>query len=372
MKELIHLKRKWLLLLAPLGLILITMAKQNADFVERVFSLGIYRVLSIGISYVTSLVPVSLSEIIVILLPFVFLLSIGITIARIIKKRGKRRLIALNYVMNLLCFLSVMYFGYVLLCGLNYYRYPFSYYSKLEIKESSVEELYALCSDLADLAKDLRQQVPTTDEVGNFKLSISNYEAGKIAREAMNELGEVYPVFAGWHAKPKPIIFSKVMSMGETTGIFIPYTMEANVNVHIPDYSIPSTMCHELSHLRGFMREDEANFISFLACMYSDHVEFQYSGVLEALILAGNALYRQDVEKYRELRNNYGPDVDGDLIANSYYWKEFEDTVISTVATQVNDTYLKANNQTDGVQSYGRMVDLLLAWYDQYGLEFPK
>ncbi|MGI6316524.1 MAG: DUF3810 family protein [Christensenellales bacterium] len=28
-----------------------------------------------------------------------------------------------------------------------------------------------------------------------------------------------------------------------------------------------------------------------------------------------------------------------------------------------NDTYLKANQQTDGTKSYGRMVDLLLAAY---------
>jgi len=42
-----------------------------------------------------------------------------------------------------------------------------------------------------------------------------------------------------------------------------PFTFEANVNVDIPPYQIPSTMLHELSHLRGFMREDEANFISY-------------------------------------------------------------------------------------------------------------
>lgn len=370
MKELIHLKRKWLLLLAPLGLLLVTIAKHNSNFVEKVFSLGIYRYMSIGISYITSLIPISLAEILIIILPFGFLLTIGITLYHIIKKKGKRRLIAVKYIINLLCFLSVMYFSYVLLCGLNYYRYPFSYYSNLEVRESSVDELYNLCLDLSELARELRLQIPATDEKGNFKLSMSNYEAGEIAMDAMNELGKVYPVLAGWYAKPKPVIFSKFLSMGETTGIFIPFTMEANVNVHIPDYSIPSTMCHELSHLRGFMREDEANFISFLACMYSDNVEFQYSGVLEALILTGNALYGQDKEKYYELRSNYGELVDGDLLANSLYWDQFEDTVISSIANQVNDTYLKANDQTDGVQSYGRMVDLLLAWYRQYGLEF--
>ena len=56
------------------------------------------------------------------------------------------------------------------------------------------------------------------------------------------------------------------MSRTEITGIFIPFTMEANVNVDIPDYSLGSTMCHELAHLHGFIREDEANYISYLAC----------------------------------------------------------------------------------------------------------
>ena len=29
----------------------------------------------------------------------------------------------------------------------------------------------------------------------------------------------------------------------------------------------------------------------------------------------------------------------------------------------MNDVYLKANDQSDGVQSYGRMVDLMLEYY---------
>ena len=32
-------------------------------------------------------------------------------------------------------------------------------------------------------------------------------------------------------------------------------------------------------------------------------------------------------------------------------------------SNKINDTYLKANAQSDGVKSYGRMVDLLLAKY---------
>ena len=35
------------------------------------------------------------------------------------------------------------------------------------------------------------------------------------------------------------------------------------------------------------------------------------------------------------------------------------------VHEQLNDAYLKANGQTEGVRSYGRMVDLLIAQMQQ-------
>ncbi len=70
--------------------------------------------------------------------------------------------------------------------------------------------------------------------------------------------------------------------------------MEANYNGHMPEMDIPSTVCHELSHLKGFMREDEANFIAYLACRQSDSAAFRYSGALLAYIYSGNALYKAD------------------------------------------------------------------------------
>jgi hypothetical protein len=153
------------------------------------------------------------------------------------------------------------------------------------------------------------------------------------------------------------------MSQTEITGIFIPFTMEANVNVDIPDYSIPATMLHELAHLRGFMREDEANYIAYLAGMESDNAEFKYSSTMLALITAGNALYDKDPDLYFEIRDQYSDGVLKDIRANSRYWQQYDDTVISTVSNKINDTYLKANAQTDGIQSYGRMLDLMLAKY---------
>jgi hypothetical protein len=97
--------------------------------------------------------------------------------------------------------------------------------------------------------------------------------------------------------------------------------------------------------------------------MKSDNVELQYSSTMLALITAGNALYDQSPDLYSKIRDMYSEGVLKDLRANSSYWVKYEDTVVSTFSNQINDTYLKANAQTDGVKSYGRMLDLLLAKY---------
>ncbi len=198
---------------------------------------------------------------------------------------------------------------------------------------------------------------------------MSNYKLAKEANKAMKSLSKEFPVLRGLYAQPKPVILSGLMSYTEITGVFIPFTMEANVNVDIPDFTIPYTMLHEMAHQRGFMREDEANYIAYLTGVSSDNVEIMYSSTMLALISSGNALYGQDTELYFEVRSMYSDEIARDIRAHTDYWSRYEDTVVSTVSNKINDTYLKANAQTDGVKSYGRMVDLLLAKYKAELLE---
>ena len=272
---------------------------------------------------------------------------------------------------NLLCLAAVIFFGYVILCGVNYHRYPVAYHFGLSVENSSVEELEGLFVELADKAVELRKDLTNEDENGVYVLPYSKKALGTAAKNAYAALAKEYPVFGGNYPAPKHVFFSRLMSYTEITGVFTPWTMEANVNVDIPSYSIGSTMCHELAHLRGFMREDEANYISYRACMASGDTDLQYSGVMLALIYTGNALYGQSPERYYELcGKHYSAAVAKDLIANNEYWDQFEkpvvgETTVADIAEKVNDTYLKMNEQTDGTKSYGRVVDLLLAEYRQ-------
>ncbi len=391
MKQIVLRKRNILLLLIPLGILLTNWAKNSANITETVFAGGIYKVLSQGMSLLTGWIPFSLMELIIIVGPLTLL---GLIIRQIVcvvkvknpvydmsesrrktiavKSVGEQRfLLLMTMIQNLLCLIAVIFFGYVLLCGVNYHRYPVAYHLELTVENSSVEELEGLLIELADKAVELRSQLTTENEQGVYMLPFSERKLGEEARKAYKAFAEEYPVFGGLYPVPKHVFFSRLMSYTEITGVFTPWTMEANVNIDISPYSIGATMCHELAHLRGFMREDEANYIAYRACMASDSLDLQYSGTMLALIHTGNALYGRDAERYYAVyREHYSEAVNRDLVANNEYWDQFEkpvagDTTVADIAEKVNDTYLKLNDQSDGTQSYGRVVDLLLAEYKQ-------
>lgn len=350
-------KKLWSLLLIPVSFLLTQAAKHNIFFAEF-YSVKIYPIFARTIGFFTGLAPFSIGE--VLLMAGVIMLLAYIAAVIYKSLRYKKVRYAKGFIINVAVVFSCLYFLFVLFCGLNYYRYEFTVYSGLEIKKSSKEELVRLCEDLADKANYLRTKVKV-DENGVAALyDDSYYETSVRAQNSFNSISEKFEVLKGNYPKPKPVILSNAMSNMQISGIFFPFTLEANVNVDIPSYEIPATMCHELSHLRGFMREDEANFLSYLSCINSGYDDFAYSGTMLALTYSMNALYMEDYEAFKALYGKYSDGVLTDIRYTQEYWKQFE-TKIAEMSSKVNDTYLKANSQNDGVKSYGRMVDLLLA-----------
>lgn len=271
-------------------------------------------------------------------------------------KDGGRRVLAWSS--GVFLFASVLFFLYVWNCGINYRRVSFSEKAGMDTGSYTVEELRETCEWLTEEVNQRTDQV-MRDEDGEMYLASGERQA---AVEAMQKLGETYPDFKGYYPKPKGILVSEILSYQSLTGIYSPFTIEANYNADMQAYNIPFTQCHELSHLRGFMQEEEANFIAFLACAGTDRVDFQYSGYLMAGIYSTNVLYRVDKEAWQQVRGMLDEKAELDLKANSQFWDAYEGT-ISEISDKVNDTYLKVNGQADGVQSYDRMVDLLVAYH---------
>ena len=367
-----RLRRWWPLLLAPIGLALTLFARQHPMLVERFYSEPVYPLMAGSIGALTSLCPLSLFELgvcAILLAVTAFLLFLVIHAGLRLCGRGKPlRIRWLRWLERLVKLASAIYFVFVISCGLNYCRPEFVQFSGLVVRDSSVQELAALCEELVVQANELRTYM-SEDSTGVMQLTDGFRENAVMARESFGKLAEDWAVLPDLQITPKPVLNSWLMSMLQLTGQFTLPTFEANINALAPDYSIPSTICHELAHTRGFMREDEANFIGYLACRESDSLEFQYSGVALALIHATNRLYEVDQETFLRIDAMISDGVRRDFTANNAYWAQFEGPV-AEVSEAVNNVYLKVNNQSDGVKSYGRMVDLLLADYRaRHGME---
>lgn len=243
-------------------------------------------------------------------------------------------------------------------CLVSYGRTPFSRYSGLTLGKYTVEELKGLTEDLIEKANKAAEEAELDSEGRAVKPE--NFD--QLAIKAMESLSEDYEVLKTYYPQPKGVTASSVMSSFNLAGIYFPVTVEANYNKAMPVSSQGFTACHELSHLSGFLREDEANFLAFAACRKSESAYFRYSGYLGALTYALNACYpAMGSDEYYSLCEKLSPVILAEYSYRNSYWEPYQKKITYQVSSAVNDTYLKANNQTDGTKSYGRVVDLMLA-----------
>lgn len=351
--------------LLGLSFVLIQLAKSFPHVTEQIYSRGFFPILSRFMIAITAWLPFSLAELLLVALVVIIIAGLAIWIIQLrkIKTVKGRKQRAFSLISGIALAATTLCFLFVMVGGLNYHRLSFTYYSGLEVIPSTVDELAGLCENLAERANHLRTQVDAGPDAV-MRLSQGFYETAELSRKAYSVLSKQYIGILdnGAFAKPKPVLLSVLMSYSRITGGYFFYTFEPNINTHIPDYQIPSTMTHELAHSCGFMREDEANYLAYLACTASDSADLQYSGVMLALIHSLNALYSADQERYAQVNDKIAPAVWWDMQASNRYWADFE-TRYGEFSDKVNDTYLRVNSQTDGVKSYGRMVDLLLAEY---------
>ena len=227
-------------------------------------------------------------------------------------------------------YLLSLFLIYTLTCGSMYNRQDLHVSSK----EITQEQIDALATLIMEKINALDYQPLSLDEII------------ELSPQVMNNLEE------GYYPKPKKIIGSKYMSYFGITGIYSPFTIEANIDIDTPLYSIPFCCCHELSHLNGYMKEEQANFNAYKACVESNIPYFEYSAYMQIISKLSNyASFKITVPEY--LYNDLQEGID--------YWNDHEGT-LSDLEDQVNDTYLKANND-QGTVSYGQLIYDLIEYY---------
>lgn len=366
--------RLFSLLLFPIALFINFIGSKFPHLVDKYYSTYINKLTVSALSNISGIFPFSLYEVCMYLIFFSIIVFLMHVIKTIITNRDTLKNLLKNFVLNISSILSIFYFLFILLWGLNYNRTPLqiilidnynSYYKKnISIPNYNTDDLKKLYEFLINKSNEVRNLV-SEDKNGIMK-SNTNYK-GVISRAQLgyNNIIYILPQIKGNYSNPKYVISSNLMCYTGITGIYFPFTGEANINIAVPDVYIPSTTLHEMAHQRGFSSEDEANFISYLASINHPDIDFKYSGYILALNHTAHALANVDYDSYVNLSKNISTKVKHDLKDNSNFWEKYEGK-IEKVSDRFNDSYLKANGVKEGTASYGKMVDLLLTYYSIY------
>ena len=332
------------------------LSERFADFYNQNIGAFVRSVLA----YLTSWIPFSLAEMVIISLPILVFLVIYISV-KAFKKSDEA---STKCIIALFTVLVFMYTIFVLGYGMGYHGTTLAEKLDLEEKKVSAEQLYKTSTILLNELEPLIDEIPYSRN-GSSYMPYSLDEMNDKLNETYKLACKKYGFIQDLKSNIKYIVLSKPMTYTHISGVYTYYTGEANLNINFPDYTLPYTALHELAHQRGIAPENEANFVAFLVGIESEDVYIRYSAYLNMLEYVTNALYSANPDAYYALFSNVDSRIKEEIMAYGDFFEEYRESVASEVSGAVNDTYLKTQGQSAGTASYGMVVDLTVAYYEK-------
>ena len=264
--------------------------------------------------------------------------------------------------LSLLSILTLFFSAYVFSLGAGYRGSGLDEKLGIEKHDVSAEQLKKTAQILADdVAKEADGILFGADGFSIMPYNVSGMTDRLL--DAYDKACEKYSFIQRLHTPLKSVVHSEPWTYTHITGVYSYFTGEANLNINMPDYTLPFTGAHELAHQRGTAREDEANFVAYLVCKDADDQYLRYSAALNMYEYVASALASADIEAYSEVYRSLPKNVRTEMAAYNTFFSKYRRSVVATVSEAVNDTYLKING-TPGTKSYGMVVDLCVAYYE--------
>ena len=328
-------------------------SERFSDFFNRYIS-SVFRA---ALAHLTGWIPFSLAELALLLLPVI----VFVITAAILRYYGESFKEMISSIICVLSALAFMFSSFTLGFAPAYRGSSLDKKLGIERTEVSVEELYTTAQILAKKVAEESENV--SYGIDGFSVMPYGYEEmNRKLIEAYSKTCDDYSFVQRLDSRLKPVMLSEAMSYTHITGVYTFFTGEANINVAFPDYTLPYTAAHELSHQRGIAREDEANFMAFLVCIRSEDAYIRYSAYLNLYEYVAGQLAGVDASRYTATYLLLPMNVRSEMAAYAEFYQKYRDSAASDVSETVNDTFLKLHG-TEGTRSYGMVVDLAVAYY---------
>lgn len=330
----------------------------HPELIETYYSNGLYPVVSRFFRILFGWIPFSIGDVVYALLVF---LALRYLIVRWREIRNRPR----SFGRDLVMVLSIAYFTFHLLWGLNYYRQPLR--TPLNLQENhSRKELVQLVEQLIQKTNEIQFAI-TSDTAQMVKIPYSKREIRQRTVKGYQKLGKRYPFLAYGSVSLKNSLFSLPLTYMGYGGYLNPFTHEAQVNAKLPDFRFPVVCGHEVGHQLGYSAENETNFIGYLVTMNNEDPYFQYAAYAYALGYCLSDIKRKDKAGFEQLYKQLNTGIKKNFQEVNDFWEAYKNPLEPVFKSAFN-SFLKANNQQDGIKSYSKVVSLLVAYHAEHSL----
>lgn len=336
----------------------------------------VYGYIASILGFIMSGVPVVLGEILM-YLGALLIIALVIILLLLVFLRRRTGYIAFvkKYVMAFVAIVSTVLLIYTITWIIPF-RAPHLDVKPEINKNYSVEELQILRNYAATQLNSVAESI---ERDNNGRIVLSNDLRLDIS-DSMNHISDDYPLLKGYYPRAKASYCSCFLEWMRIGGYTYPYTMEVSYNKYNNYLFTPVLWAHEQSHHKGYYQENEATYLSILACINSESKYLQYAGYLE--------FYYYVASDYnRSMLNVYDDDlayeiideqpkliklIEEDRADSREKSKELYDTDISPEferifrepAKEAGDSGWKAQGEIIGEATYSGCVKYLLEYYD--------
>ncbi|MDB5221708.1 MAG: hypothetical protein JWN83_375 [Chitinophagaceae bacterium] len=343
-----------------LAIIFIKIFSTNAEWVEEAYSTKVYAVFSSFFRILLGWLPFSIGDILYLLVIVWFIWKLWRFSAKLFKRKLNRKWFG-NTGYRLLIIGMMVYIIFNIFWGINYNRKSIAEQLNLELAKRDTADLKTIERLLLQKVNEskqalINQQAPYPSNKELFKRAVACYRQVK----------KSYPFLSYKPGSVKSSMFGLLGNYFGFTGYYNPFTGEAQVNTLVPKFILPYTTSHEIAHQLGYAKEEEANFVGYLAATSSTDTLFHYSTYLDLFVYANRQLFFVDSTAAKDFATQLLPAVKADIIE----WREFlrkHKNPLEPVIRWAYGNYLRANQQPKGMTSYDEVIADLIAFYKKYG-----
>lgn len=331
------------------------------DWVERFYTYGIYPIIASIFRMLFGWIPFSIGDLIYLAAALYLIWRIW-TFIRTWRKKKERRLLLGLLVISFVRLLLLIYVLFNVFWGLNYDRKGIAPQLDLEVKRYTTEDLKQLATLLQAKLNTCASQ---TDSVSRQQLD-QNRVLFQEGVSAYGQIKDQYPFLQYNYPSIKPSMYSYIGQYFGFTGYYNPFSGEAQLKTTVPVFLKPFIITHEIGHQLGYGKENEANFVGYLACRSCKNVDFRYSVYFEMTLYVLSDLRSKDSMAVKQFRKNWHPRVQNDYRSYVNYLIETRNP-IEPIIMRFYDQFLKLNNQPMGKETYNEVVAWLVAYMKKYG-----